>query len=205
MKKLLPIMFLFFSLNFYAQESWKPNREVQKTTFDKALNALEKSEYKETMRHFYYAYKMGIDTELGKLALAKFDSILTIEKTKLLKGIQGTWILNEVGSNWGFEKINSDSEEKQLVINQDLISFYENGKLIKKEEIKFTEATYFGVPSYTTFDYSDRQIWNYELKDRKHNKNENVLHLKNEGYFRENGVRTEISCGNTEMYYERIK
>ena len=58
MKKVLPVFFLFIALNSWAQKSRKPNPIVQKESYNKALNFLEKSDNTKTMRHLYYALSL---------------------------------------------------------------------------------------------------------------------------------------------------
>ncbi len=204
MKKTLSALLLFINITVLAQENDNFSNEQQVIAFDKALNLLGENKTTQTMNLFYLSYSKGQNTEMGRLALKKFDSILLIEKTKLIKEIQGTWTITESDSNWGFKKSTTNIKVDKITIKKDVIEFFKNDILVTKEDIVFTKASYHRVPSFTTFDFSDGQIWSFQLKDNKHSINRNVLHLKNEGYHTKDGNRKEISCGNTEFYYKRI-
>lgn len=203
------VILLLFSLNVfasYSQTNWVQDSIVQKKNYQFAVDHFEKNDTINGIRSLYSTYKYGENTELGIKVKKELDSFIEIKRVELLRNIKGKWKLKKAGSNWGFSEVDKSLEyESILIIDSDSITFYKKDKntkvleKLKSEKINFTEICYKCEESMFYFHFSDNQVWIFEPK-----KKNTILHLKNDGYFHENGNRTKISCGNSEMSFEKI-
>jgi len=176
----------------------------QKEHYDTALNRLSQAEDLQAMVYFHFAIKVNSKSGLGKMAFKKRDSLKPIVRNRHIEKIQGVWMLTSSGSNWGHDKVTNETAINNIIIVKgNKISFFEQSrnslekKLIKTEIIKFCEINE-QYPTFISFVYQNKQIWKYWISDS------NNLRVMNLGEEVKNG-RTEILCGNSELYYEKIK
>ena len=202
MKKNILILILF-SVSLVQSQEWK-TPGYQKKMFDEAKEYLKKSEYASAAGIFQYVNELNPNSDLGKIAKVKSDSLKPIARIKLIESIIGKWKLEETGSNWGFEKRKDSLKDQILIIDKNKFQFYEQNKitkelkLLKSENIKFSKSTHERIYSYE-FVFSDNQIWWFGI-----DKNSNQLRQMNSGKETEIG-RTEIVCGNSELRYVKIE
>ena len=204
MKKTITLIFFFIISNSFSQD--EKRIELQKERYEFGIQCMNDSMVSKALRMFYLANILIPDTEYGKKSFKKIDSIKPYIRTKLKENIKGVWIKTESGSNWGFTKTNDFDEFENIIeITENEINFYiKNRKtndknLLKTEQIKFNEhITGFNI-SYTDFIFSDNQIWSFNI-----NESDNLLHSINIGDINENEIAI-TTCGNSEIYYKRIK
>jgi hypothetical protein len=201
------ILILFFIIFYQAEAQEFKALENQKKMYELAVEYLKQPRYSSVAgaAGFYrYLNQLNPKSEIGRMALKKSDSLISIARKSLIESLVGTWKLYETGSNSGFEKANDTLIDKVLVINENKFLFYDQNiktkemKLIKTEEIAFSKVLGENDFSYE-FVFSDSRIWWFNI-DPKNDR----LRQFNTGEEKENG-RTEIFCGNLEMYYTRIK
>lgn len=201
MKKYFSILFTLLFFQAWSQE--QKSTEYQKKIFDEANEYLKKSEYSSAAGAFQYVNELNPKNEIGKTALRKSDSLRPIARQKLKESLIGKWKLVETGSNWGMEKTKDTLIEKILIINESKFHFYEKNiktkemKLIKSEQMNFSKGINENFYSYE-FVFSDNKIWFFSVNPKT-----DKLRQVNTGEEKEIG-RTEIVCGNLELYYNRI-
>ncbi|RVT76522.1 hypothetical protein EOD40_08435 [Flavobacterium sufflavum] len=201
MKKNFSILFTLLFLQTWSQEN--KSLEYQKKTFDEANEYLKKLEYSSAAGAFQYVNELNPKNEIGKIALKKSDSLRPIARQKLKESLIGKWKLAETGSNWGMEKTQDTLIEKILIIDENKFHFYEKNvktkeiKLVKSEKMNFSKGINENFYSYE-FVFSDNQIWYFSVNPKT-----NKLRQVNTGEDKEIG-RSEIVCGNLELYYTRI-
>jgi len=202
MKKYFFIIFLFSFSLIWSQKS--KSLKDQKIIFEEAQESLHKADYASAIGFYNYAYTINPNNDLGRKAKIKSDSLKSLPRKKYLESITGKWKLNRVGSNWGFENYKDSLNNRILIIEQNKLVFFDQNKLtnelklIKSEDLKF--LTSVDEDNYTDeFLFSDNQIWWFGFY-----KNNPELRQVNTGEKTKNG-RTEIVCGNSELYYTKLE
>ena len=202
MKKYILIIFLFSFSLMWSQKS--KSLKDQKKIFEEAQESINKLDYASAIGFYTYVYNLNPNNDLGKKAKVKSDSLKSLPRKKYIESIIGTWKLNKVGSNWGFEKYKDSLNNRILIIEQYKLIFYEQDKLtnelklIKSQDLNF--LTSINEDNYSNeFLFSDNQIWWFGI-----DKNNSELRQMNTGEKTING-RTEIVCGNSELYYTKLE
>jgi hypothetical protein len=202
MKKYILTIFLFSFSLIWSQKS--KNLKDQKIIFEEAQESINKLDYASAIGFYKYVYDLNPDNDLGKKAKIKSDSLKSLPRKKYLESIIGKWKLNKVGSNWGFENYKDSLNNRILIIEQNKLIFFEQDKLtnqlklIKSEDLKFLDSV--NDDNYSNeFLFSDNQIWWFGI-----DKNNSQLRQMNTGEKTKNG-RTEIVCGNSELYYTKLE
>lgn len=202
MKKIILILFIFNFLQCWSQKTKKS--KYQKEIYIEAQSFLNKSDYLSAIKVFDIVNKLNPNSDLGKLAKIKSDSIRQIPRRNLIGKIIGKWQLKKTGSNWGFEDYKDSIINQILIIDENRFSFFEQNqktkdmKLVKVEDFKFLKNNDEGFYS-SEFVFFDNQIWVFMIIDETGN-----LRQINTGEVTSTG-RTEIVCGNLELYYFRIE
>ena len=179
--------------------------KYQKENYQKALTSLAKNNISRALIQFFSAYKIKPESNTGKIALTKSDSITIIVRQKLVNDFQGVRELTKTSTNWRPQEIEKTSDVAQLlIITPHEINFYKQHSKTKKRELLRSEKIKFYGPkdlfeSFTTIVYSNAQLWSYGI-----NKTNDVLHLTHTGNATIEG-RSVIVCGNSELYYKRIE
>jgi hypothetical protein len=203
MKKIFAVILFFICFSKSWSQDYK-SPEYQKKRFEEANEYLKNSDVFRAAGVFQFVNELNPKNELGKISLKKSDSLRPIARQKLKESLIGTWKLNRIGSNWGFEKTTDTINDKILIVNESEFMFYEQNlktkklKLIKLEAIKFSKSIHERYYSYE-FVFSDNQIWHFSK-----NKQSGELRQVNTGEQNENG-RSEIVCGNLELIYTEIE
>lgn len=202
MKKYILTIFLFSFSLIWSQKS--KSLKDQKQIFEEAQESTNKLDYASAIGFYTYVYNLNPNNDLGKKAKIKSDSLKSLPRKKYIESIIGKWKLNKVGSNWGFENYKDSLNNRILIIEQNKLIFFEQDKLtnelklIKSEDLKF--LTSVNEDNYSNeFLFSDNQIWWFGI-----DKNNSDLRQMNTGEKTKNG-RTEIVCGNSELYYTKLK
>ena len=176
----------------------------QKKMFEEAQESINKLDFASAIGFYTYVYNLNPNNDLGKKAKVKSDSLKSLPRKKYIESLIGKWKLNKVGSNWGFEKYKDSLNNRILIIEQSKLIFYEQDKLTN--ELKLIESqnliflTSVNEDNYSNeFLFSDNQIWWFGI-----DKNNSELRQMNTGEKTING-RTEIVCGNSELYYTKLK
>lgn len=202
MKNYILIFILGLYSHSWSQETKNENR--QKKWYKEAIAEMNDSNRIKIMVRLFNVYNKDRQSELGKIALKKSDSLKILVRKEILENIQGEWKLKKSGSNWGLvESDDKVSVDKIVVIEENKILFYDEEKGSKKRKLIKTEAIrYYDkeemFPSFIGFVFSDKLIWSFQSRDS------NLLHTMHIGEETDNG-RTSISCGNSELIYERIE
>jgi hypothetical protein len=200
MKNTIYIIFLLISNVNYSQDYRSP--EYQKLRIDEAITCIKNNELERATMILYFVNNLNRESELGKIALKKADSLLPIAQQKIKKNLVGTWTLFESGSNWGFETEKDTLIKKVLIITEKDFQFYEQNiktkenKLIKTEKTIFTKYRDMSDACFD-FVFSDKSIWAFYI-----NKETNVLRQIYTGEETSEG-RTEMVCGNAELNYKK--
>ncbi|VXB53198.1 conserved hypothetical protein [Flavobacterium sp. 9AF] len=199
-KSFLLFIYLSSHLNLLSQES---SENKQQRWYKETIAEMNDSNRAKSMVKLFNVYNKDRQSELGKIALKKSDSLKILVRKEILDNIQGEWKLKKSGSNWGFTEIDEKKAiEKIVVIKENEILFFDQEKvsgirkLIKKEIIRYYDNEEL-FPSFIGFVFSDRLIWSFQSRDS------NLLHTMHLGEETQNG-RTYISCGNSELIYERV-
>lgn len=202
MKKYILIIFLFSFSLIWSQKS--KSLKDQKKIFEEAQESTNKLDYASAIGFYTYVFNLNPNNDLGKKAKIKSDSLKALPRKKFVESIIGKWKLNKVGSNWGFVNYKDSLHNQILIIEQNKLIFFEQDKLtnelklIKSEDLKF--LTSVNEASYSNeFLFSDNQIWWFGI-----DKNNSELRQMNTGEKTKNG-RTEIVCGNSELYYIKLE
>lgn len=202
MKKYILIIFLFSFSLMWSQKS--KSLKDQKKMFEEAQESINKLDFASAIGFYTYVYNLNPNNDLGKKAKVKSDSLKSLPRKKYIESLIGKWKLNKVGSNWGFEKYKDSLNNRILIIEQSKLIFYEQDKLTN--ELKLIESqnliflTSVNEDNYSNeFLFSDNQIWWFGI-----DKNNSELRQMNTGEKTING-RTEIVCGNSELYYTKLK
>lgn len=201
MKNYILLFILGFYMTSWSQES-SENKQLR--WYNETIAEMNDSNKTQTMVRLFNVYNKDRQSELGKIALQKSDSLKLLVRKEILERIQGEWKLKKSGSNWGFTDVDDKiTIDKIVVINENEIFFYEEEKifgkrkLIKTEKIRYYDKEEL-FPSFIGFVFSDKLIWSFQSRDS------NLLHTMHIGEETENG-RTYISCGNSELIYERME
>ena len=202
MKKYILIIFLFSFSLMWSQKS--KSLKDQKKMFEEAQESINKLDFASAIGFYTYVYNLNPNNDLGKKAKVKSDSLKSLPRKKYIESLIGKWKLNKVGSNWGFDKYKDSLNNRILIIEQSKLIFYEQDKLTN--ELKLIESqnliflTSVNEDNYSNeFLFSDNQIWWFGI-----DKNNSELRQMNTGEKTING-RTEIVCGNSELYYTKLK
>ncbi|WP_397362022.1 hypothetical protein [Olleya sp. R77988] len=201
MNRIVLLIFLSLSFNSWSQDLKKEKRQLD--YYEKSNKYLSESDLEKARLTLYFSYQANPESELGKTALKKSDSLKAVIRNELIQKIQGNWKWKNTGTNWGIEKTAEENNIEKIVEIKGLqLSFYEidknEKKLIQSEIIEFINEEKM-IPSSTDILYSDNQIWRFDLKD-----DNQILKMVNSGENNTNG-RTVIVCGNEELTFERIK
>jgi hypothetical protein len=202
MKKYILIIFSFSFSLMWSQKS--KSLKDQKKMFEEAQESINKLDFASAIGFYTYVYNLNPNNDLGKKAKVKSDSLKSLPRKKYIESLIGKWKLNKVGSNWGYEKYKDSLNNRILIIEQSKLIFYEQDKLTNKLKLIESQNLIFltsvNEDNYSNeFLFSDNQIWWFGI-----DKNNSELRQINTGEKTING-RTEIVCGNSELYYTKLK
>ncbi|TDD99095.1 hypothetical protein [Flavobacterium sandaracinum] len=202
MKKYILIIFLFsFSLIWSQKSNHSKN---QKIYLKEAQESLNKSDNASAIGFYTYVYEINPNNDLGKRAKIKSDSLKSLPRKKYIESIIGKWKLNKIGSNWGFENYKDSLINRILIIDKNKLIFFEENKITKElKKIKSEDLIFLSTVNEDNYSneflFSDNQIWWLGI-----DKNNSQLRQMNTGEKNKDG-RTEIVCGNSELYYTRLE
>ena len=201
MKNYILIFILGFYMTSWSQET---SEDKQQRWYKETIAEMNDFNKTQTMVRLFNVYNKDRQSELGKIALKKSDSLKIVVRKEILDNIQGEWKLKKSGSNWGFTEVDEKKAiDRIVVINENEILFFDQEKdagirkLIKKESIRYYDKEEL-FPSFIGFVFSDKLIWVFQSRDS------NLLYTTHIGEETENG-RSYISCGNETLIYERIE
>ncbi|MBP4143137.1 hypothetical protein J3S90_15135 [Flavobacterium sp. P4023] len=202
MKKYILTIFLFSFCLIWSQKS--KSLKNQKVYLKEAQESLNKSDNASAIGFYIYVYELNPNNDLGKIAKIKTDSLKSVPRKKYIESIIGKWNLNRTGSNWGFENYKDSLNNQILIIEKNKLIFFNQNKstkelkLVKSEDLIF--FTSVNEDNYSNeLLFSDNEIWSFSI-----NKNNSELRQFYSGQKTENG-RTEMVCGNSELYYTRLE
>ena len=195
---MMKLLFLFVFISALSQE-YAPNDD-QMREFAQTLSYLNSGDTIQAITSARFSVNWDTKTETGIAAKKIYDQLLPTVQKRLMREMRGTWNLFKKGSNWGYTTTIGDQIQKVLIIDENHFYFYDLDNitkekiLIKKEKIRFTE---FENSMGFNFDFvfSDSSIWSFRVSERN-----GVLKQSNTGT-ELIGSRTEIVCGNEELYY----
>jgi hypothetical protein len=127
-------------LSFFANSQDNRYREWQNQWFEKGSVYLKAGELDAALHFFASAEDILPESELGKQALFKYDSLLPIARRKLLNDIKGEWKLIKYGTNWGYHNADEYKNETISVSDNDITFSECNGddsRIVKKEILKY--------------------------------------------------------------------
>ena len=191
------LLLTFFSISCFGQRDIVERQKHQFETANKSLS--EKRSLSEILICYKSAYLVDTESEIGKICLAKHDSIRPILRNQLMKKIIGKWKLESIGSNWGME---SKSDEI-IVITENSISFYKyddkskTTTLSRNQKIIYSNTIALMV-GYSELVFDDKTLWAFFLNS------DGNLNLENTGEITTEGIMHSV-CGNTEMVYKRLE
>ncbi len=201
--KIIRLVYLFSALivntSVISQINFdEDNFVIQKKSFKNAKKSLSKGDTINALRNFHYAYLVGKKSRIGKKSFNKFNRLLNIKKRCLIKKIVGKWKLRI--SNSYLDQMKDTTKYHFLEIKNDSIYFFKKmlnfKKLVHREKISFSDVSNSYVNNYFTFDFSNKEIWTFELSIK------DILKVKKEGYYNNKGRRINRSCS-VVSYYDR--